>query len=521
MLNKVIILSLLCVLIYADIVHQEPTSTSKNSICTQLLQITVDENDIFDKDAQDKFLRSYLGSCIDSALLQNILNTVSQYYIDKGNITTKPYFKEQNILDGKLEISVLKGYVEDIIHSETNSSDGRIATAFLFQKGELLNLRDLETSLEMMNRVPSYSSKFSIKPGTQTGKSIVSIQTQKEAPYRLMLGAVGEKDGYENNPYLNVDLSIDNLLNINDILTFSYNGSRVQSYYQSISGTEIDYSFPLSSYVISYTWFRFKYSQAVLGLNDTYRSSGDTTGSNLKVSKILHRTQNNKLEAAFSILYKDNKNYFSNELIDVSSYKTALFQADIIDTYYQPWGEIRNILSYYRGTDWLGARDDGVFGGSADEKLQFTKFSLDTSLIYRLPIPTYQINSNAHIQYTKDLLYDNNKLRIGSYYTVRGYEASYYGNNGYYIRNDFIKSFYPNLNQYFMQSISPFVGLDYGAVKCESNTQNACGSLAGAAIGVKTAAKNLDMELTLSRGLKHTATIRPQNLFRYSLIFKY
>ncbi|MCK9454955.1 MAG: ShlB/FhaC/HecB family hemolysin secretion/activation protein [Sulfurimonas sp.] len=520
MFNKVIFLLFFSFIIYADITPRSLEKTSKKSICTKLELIRLNEDDIFDKDAQEKYLTSYLDSCIDATLLQNILNTISQLYIDKGYITTKPYYKEQNILDGELDVRVSIGYLENIVHGETNSSDGRIATAFLFQKGEPLNLRNLETSLEMMNRVPSYSSKFSIKPGTQSGKSIVAIQTQKETPYRLMIGAVGEKDGYDNNPYLNIDLSIDNLLNINDILTFRYNGSRVQSYYQSISGTEIDYSFPLSSYVVSYTWFRFKYSQAVLGLNDTYRSSGDTTGSNLKVSKMLHRTQNNKLEAAFSVQYKDNKNYFSNQLIDVSSYKTALAQVDLVDTYFQNWGQVRSILSYYRGTNWLGARDDGSILGS-DEKLQFTKYSLDTNLIYNLPIPTYQINSNAHVQYTDDLLYDNNKLRVGSYYTVRGYEASYYGNNGYYIRNDFIKSFYPSLNQYFMQSISPFVGLDYGAVKCESNTKNACGSLAGAAIGIKTAAKNLDMELTLSRGLKHTSTIRPQNLFRYSLIFKY
>lgn len=511
---------LLFFIVFAYAQEESKNQKSEEIGCIKLNQIFVDEDEIFDKTEQEELLAQYIGGCIDTLLLQDVLGIVSQFYIDKGYITTKPYYKEQNILDGKVEISVLKGYVEDIIHSETNSSDGRIATAFLFQKDEVLDLRDLETSLEMMNRVPSYRSIFSIKPGTQPGESIVEIQTQKEMPYRLMIGGVGEKDGYDNNPYLNVDLSIDNLLNINDILTFRYNGSRVQSYYQSSFGTEIDYSFPISSYVVSYTWFRYKYSQAVLGLNDTYRSSGDTTGSNLKVSKILHRTQNNKLEAAFSVQYKDNKNYFSNQLIDVSSYKTALAQVDLIDTYYRSWGELRNILSYYRGTDWLGARDDGSILGS-DEKLQFTKFSLDTNFIYNLPLPTYSINLNAHVQYTSDLLYDNNKLRVGSYYTVRGYEASYYGNNAYYVRSDLIKTFYLNLHQNYLQSISPFLGFDYGGVRCESNTQNACGSLSGAAIGFKTSSKSLDTEFTLSRGLKHSMSEELQSLFRYSLIFKY
>ncbi len=166
----------------------------------------------------------------------------------------------------------------------------------------------------------------------------------------------------------------------------------------------------------------------------------------------------------------------------MSSYKTTLAQVDLIDTYYASWGQISNTLSYYRGTNWLGARDDSIFGSGVEEKLQFTKFSFDTRLLYNLPIATYQLNSNAHIQYTNDLLYDNNKLRVGSYYTVRGYEASYYGNNAYYIRNDFIKQFYPNLSAYFLQTISPFIGLDYGSVKCETNTEGSCGSLTGVEI---------------------------------------
>lgn len=489
--------------------------------CIELQKIVIKENEIFDERAQSKLLDPYLKQCITPSLLKNLLNTISQYYIEHGYVTTKPYFPEQNILDGKLDIGVSVGNVKNIINAETNASDGRIATAFILQKGSPLNLRDLETSLEMMNRVPSYKSKFSIQPTNEVGKSNIVVQTEKMLPYRFSFGVIGEKQGYEENPYLNGDLSIDNLLNINDILTLRYNGSRVQSYYQSSSGAEVDYSFPIGSYLISYTWFQFKYSQAVLGLNDTYRSSGDTVGSNLKITKVLYRNQNNKLEVAGSIQYKDNKNYFSDQLIDVSSYKTTHVQVDLIDTYYAFWGQVSNTLSYYRGTNWLGARDDSILGNDVKEKLQFTKFSFDTRLLYNLPLATYQLNSNAHIQYTNHLLYDNNKLRVGSYYTVRGYEASYYGNNAYYIRNDFIKQFYPNLNVHFLQTISPFIGLDYGNVKCEANTEGSCGSLAGSAIGFKTAATNLDTEFSLSRGLKSSTNEKFQNLFRYSLTFKY
>jgi hemolysin activation/secretion protein len=498
----------------------QPTEHPLNdNQCIKLQRIKIHENDILSQSEKEKLEQPYLNKCINAKLLRELLHSISQIYIDKGYITTKPYLHEQNIRDGILDISVVVGKVSNIINEETNSLDGRIATAFIGQKDMPLNLRNLETALEMMNRVPSYHSKFSIVPAQQRARSIVSIETQRKIPYRFSLGAIGEKQDYEDNPYLNADLSIDNPLNINDILTLRYNGSRVQSYYQSTSGAEIDYSFVVGSYIISYTWFEFQYSQAVLGLNDTYRSSGDTVGSNLKVSKMLHRNQNNKLEIALSIQYKNNKNYFSNELIDVSSYKTTLAQIDLIDTYFASWGQLRNMLSYYRGTNWLGAKNDAAM--DSKEKLQFNKFSLDSNLLYNIPIGGLSVNTNAHIQYTKDLLYDNNKLRVGSYYTVRGYTASYYGNNGFYIRNNLSRPFYPQSSHDFLEIVSPFIGVDYGAVRCERNTPNSCGSLAGVAVGFKTEANNMDTEFTLSRGLKQVSTQDFQNLFRYSVTFKY
>jgi len=493
----------------------------KKSKCIELQHINLNEKEIFTKDEQEELFKVYLGKCIDIHLLKQILHTTSQYYISNGYITTKPYLEEQNIQDGDLDITVIKGTVEKIINKDTNKSDGRIATAFAFQKGEVLNIRDLDTALEMINRVPSYHSKFQIIPGHKKGQSIIMIETKKETPYHLSLGVLGEKQDYDDNPYLNADFSLDNPFNINDILTVRINGSSIQQYYQSTTGAEIAYSFPIASYLISYRWFEFQYSQHVIGLNDSYLANGDTIGSNLKISKVLHRNQRNKVETAFSLEYKNNKNYFENQLIDVSSYKTTLAQLDLIYNHFDSWGESRTILSYYRGTNWLGARDDSYYiNNTNDEKLQFNKFSLDENFVYNFT-HSYQLISNLHLQYTKDLLYDNNKLRVGSYYTVRGYSSSYYGNNAYYIHNDLQKTFYPNQSQAYLQTISPFFGLDYGKVQCEKNTLYSCGSLAGYGVGIKTNAKNISSEFALSRAIKRKENQGFETLFRYSLTFKY
>ncbi|MDA3946724.1 MAG: POTRA domain-containing protein [Helicobacteraceae bacterium] len=510
---------------YEEIPDKQKVPQTKVASCIRLKHIDLDENDILNHDSQDELFKDYYSQCIDSNRLKAILNDISRFYIDAGYITTKPYLKEQDVLDGQLDISVLRGYIENIVNAETKESNWKIKTAFILQKGEILNLRDLETSLEMVNRVPSSNSRFEIMPGTSQGQSIVQIKENDALPYHLQLGVTGEQAINDNNPYLTALFSIDNLLNINDILSINYNGSKVQKDYQSNLGGEVNYSFPIGSYLMEYVWFMTTYDQAVLGINDTYSTNGETKGSTLRISKIIFRNQKNKLKLAGSLQYKDTKNYFSDVLIDVSSYKTTQFQVDLTHTYLQNWGQINTTYSFYKGTDWFGARKDSFFNSEIDNtsqaKLQFTKYTLDTNIFYAFLDRSYQINSNIHFQYSPDYLYDNNKLRIGSYYTVRGYSSSYYGNNGGYIKNDLSKTFYTDIAPYAFTAISPYVGIDYGRVQCQRDNENICGALVGSALGLKTSAEHVDTDFSWNKPLSKIDGLNLSTLFRFNINVKF
>lgn len=502
----------------------ELNNTAETQECIVLNRVDLDENIIFDQESQNEVLSFYYGKCISSLLLKELVNEVSTYYLDKAYITTKAFLKPQDINDGQVDISVSKGFIEDIIDSDSNSSNWKIKSAFIFQKDELLNLRDLETSLEMLNRVPSTSAKFKIFPGNQIGSSIIKIDESSSFPLRFTLGASGEKTVEEYDPQANVELAIDNLVNINDILSLRYNSAPLQEDYQSNDGLELNYSFSLGSYLWEYTWFNITYDREVLGDIDTYNSSGDTTGSKLRVSKVLLRDQSNKLNLAFSIHHKNTKNYFQNELIEVSSYRTTLAQVNLSHTYMQEFGQIYTTYSYQMGTDWFGARDDNYFSAqeSQDEaRLQFSKHTLNANIIYYLGDRSYQYNPTINIQYSKDKLYDNNKLAIGSFYSIRGYNASYYGNSGWYIKNDFIKTLYLNLNRYFLQTLSLFVGVDYGGVKCEEDNAGACGKLFGSAIGFRINGENFGSNLTWSRAMNTIEGIEKETLLRYDINIKF
>ena len=482
-------------------------------LCVKLQQVDLhDGARLLSEGRQRKLFKAYMGRCIDGQLLQAMISDASNFYMQRGNITTRAYLKNQNIDDGQVDISILKGSIEDIVDAKTHVSNARIKTAFAFQKGKILNLRDLETSLEAMNRVRSSAAKFDIKPGHKRGTSIVEVQSRDVAsPHQLKVGLSGWNSLQGKNLLLTAELSTNNLLNINDILTFRYNGSGVQREFQSTNVGELNYSFPVASYLMELIASRFSYRQGVNGIANTYLSNGQTDGIRLRIGKILMRNQNNKLNAALSVYHKNTKNYFSKQLIAVSSYKTTLAQFDLTHTYLQDWGRLTTTYSYYRGTDWFGARTDGYISidptANNQAKLQFQKHSIDMNALYFFNDKSYQINSNFYLQYTKDLLYDNDKLTVGTDYTVRGYlNRNLYGNNAWYIKNDLVKTWPSKVSPRWLQSTSLFVGADYGQVRCERDNQSSCGNVYGVAAGLRTHGKNMTTNFVWSRPLKKNHT---------------
>ena len=517
-----------CVLLWGSCINMVFAEEEGSQSCVKLQQVDLhDDASLLSGKHQQELFAPYIGKCIEGKLLKGMLSDVSGFYMDRGDITTRAYLESQNIQDGVIRISVLRGFVGAIVDADSYAFNPAIRTAFAFQQGKTLNLRDLETALEMMNRPSSVQASFTIKPGDKPGASIVEVKAKHASPYHLKLGIGGRNNLNDRNLYFTGEFVLDNPLNINDILKVNYNGSKVQKYYQSNNGVEVNYSFPIASYLIEVVGTDFTYRQGVNGINDTYLSSGDTQGLRVRLNKLLFRNQTNKVNASMSVLHRNTKNHFSNQILEVSSYRTTLAQADLTHTYVPSWGQLTSTYSYYQGTDWFGARTDNYIsaetGAKSQAKLQFVKHSIDTNLLYYFSDKSYSFNANAHIQFTNDLLYDNDKLTVGSDYTVRGYSSfNLFGNNAWYVKNDVTKTWQPQLDASLLQSISLSVGLDYGEVTCERDNLSSCGSVVGTAVGLSSQGKNLHGNFVWSKPLKKiNQTFKMENLFIFDMTWEF
>jgi len=475
--------------------------------CIVLKNLNLSENEIVTLKDKELILKDRVGKCIDGVLLKSLLKDINSLFMNKGFVTTKAYIKQQEIKDGRVEIDIVKGEIEDIISDDISSNSFLLDTAFIGQKKRLLNLRELETSLEMINRVPSVDAKFEIKPGKSHGKSIIDVEIKEKNPIHLTLGTSGTKPLNDNNLNLTAVLSVDNPLNLNDILTYTYNGSRIQEEYQSTKGSEVNYSVAVGSYLVEFIYSDTSYRQGIEGLDGIYLSNGKTLGKQFKVSKMLFRNQFNKFESSILLNHKNTKNYFENTLIEVSSYKTTQLELDLKHTFLQTWGSLITSYSYHNGLDWFGARGDQDSSIEenlvSNEKLLFKKHTLDIELAYYFAQRKYQFNPTFHLQYSDDLLYNNDQVSIGNTYSVRGYSfLNLIGNNGWYFKNDFLRHLNINLQDNLLKQLSIFLGFDYGKVKCESNNQNNCGEIYGSALGFKTISDGLSLDFTWSKPLK-------------------
>jgi len=519
------LLLLLLLLLGCGVMTMARAQEPGNQQCVMLDRIDLDDGGILDEQRRARLFAEYLGRCIDASLLRRMLAALAQSYIELGYITTVPYLTEQNVADGQLDIRVVPGRVEAIVDKDSGRTNARINTAFAFQRGELLNLRDLETALEAMNRPPSIVARFDIKPGSRPGTSIVEVSTQNASPWHLKLGVTGRRQADREETFLTAEGAVDNPLNINDILSFRLNNNQVQQEGQSSRAGDINYSFPISRYLLEFNASHFTYRQGVQGVNVTYLADGRTKGLRAKLSRMLWRDQSQTLRGGLSVYRKDSRNYLANQLIEVSSYKTTLLQLDVVHQWLHARGDLTTTYSYYQGMDWFGARDDSFYdaqtGTPGQARLQFKKHSLNVFFKYRFSAAAYQWSTRAHRQYTRDVLFDNDKFSVGGDYTVRGYpDGSLYGNNAWYINNELTRSWEIDASASVLHTITLFGGLDYGHVRCEKDNPLSCGDLFGAALGVRSHGQRLMSSLTLAWPLKKiTAQFRRRPTLRLDMVW--
>lgn len=474
--------------------------------CVQIKTIKEDTLTLLSKSEKSNILKKYEKGCRTINELNNLTKELTTLYINKGYITSKVYFKAQKLNQGILEIIAVEGKVNDITPNKLFIENG-----FLAQRGDYLNLRELEAAIESINRLPSNNATMKIVPAQKTGMSNIEVTNN---PTNRVNGNIGvdnygtEKSGkYQGS----LNLNLDNPLGINDQFGISFNTTNKHSKPENSKGNGFVYSFPLGNRLLNILSYRkSSYKQLLrVGITD-FETKGYTDIANYNLKYKLFHNQNNRFNIGAFISRYDTENFIEDSQIETSSYALSTKGLEV-DYLFQQQGFYSLVaFSYTKGTDWFGTHNPT----SLDEK--FSYHTLDISVMKQFLQMQYSLN--GHYQYTKDSLFGNNQISIGGPYSVRGYnKEGLSGNRGYYFRNELQKTFKTKLFSLLTQTY--FITYDYGSINKDEDVDG--GILASYSIGAKYKYNDFSIQTYYATPLRKKDVIQTNKFFGVSMGYRF
>lgn len=220
---------------------------------------------------------SILGHCIGQQGLNYAVRNVQNELIKQGFITTQASLLAQDLTSGTLEITITPGRLDKVWRGEDGHPKVNVSNALVLDKGDVINLRDIETSLENFRLPQSQLTTIDIIPSInatdneQYGSSDLVV-TQKRAnriQWQLGIDDSGNKDTGQYQGTLSA--TIDRPLASNDVLNLSYthtidpwNNVDSSSNNESIYA---NYRYPYKNWQLQLTHSDYGFDQTLAGLS--------------------------------------------------------------------------------------------------------------------------------------------------------------------------------------------------------------------------------------------------------------
>ncbi len=270
---------------------------------------------------------SILGKCIGQQGLNYAMRNVQNELIKQGFVTTQASLLAQDLTSGTLEITITPGRLDKVWRGEEGHPNVNVSNALVLNKGDIINLRDIETSLENFRLPQSHSTTIDIIPSInpiedeQYGSSDLVVTQKRVNRIQWQLG-VDDSGNKDTGQYQGtVSATIDRPLASNDVLNLSYthtidpwNNVDSSSNNESIYA---NYRYPYKNWQLQLTYSDYGFDQTLAGLNEDIIYKGRSDNSAIDLQKIIHRDSKSKTIATLGGYQGTSKNFFDDIEIEV------------------------------------------------------------------------------------------------------------------------------------------------------------------------------------------------------------
>ncbi|MDN7448594.1 ShlB/FhaC/HecB family hemolysin secretion/activation protein [Burkholderia multivorans] len=428
-----------------------------------------------------EWLEHYTGQCIGKQGLDMLVKGLSQAILARGYVTTRVLLPEQDLSTGTLKFSLIPGVIRHVRFAD-DKLRGTWKTAFPTRDGDLLNLRDLEQGLEQMKRVSSQDVSMQIIPADVPGESDVVLDVKRGKPWSVVASVDNSGTRATGKLQGNLSLGIDNPLGLNDIFNVGVSqdlelgDKRLGSH-----GWNGFYSIPWGYWTATLSAYTSTYYQQIAGVNQTFIASGNSKTVDLKLNRVLSRSQNDVFGAQFRLSRRFAQSFIEDTEIPQQRRNNTFVEFGLTDRHYFGNAQFDGTLAYRQGIGAFGAHDDMLAAdGGPTYRYKMAVLDANLSVPFTIAQQPFRYVTTFHGQYTGNTLYYIDDLTIGSRYTVRGFdgETMLAASRGFYWRNE--------LQAPIGQTgMAIYGGLDYGRVWGPQPVVLVGTQLAGAVIGMK------------------------------------
>lgn len=491
---------------------QKNESAPASGPCFEINQISLQQASLITPDTQKRLVAPYINQCLSLDRINQLVRAISEWYVQRGYITSRAFLTEQNLSHGTLNITVLEGKLE-AIHLQ-GASARQLNMAFPTRAGRILNLRDIEQGMEQINRLRTTPVQIEIIPSTQPGYSIVNLTSTPEFPLTLGLNMDNSGQRSTGIGQLSGSLVGNDLLGVADRWFVSGGRSSAFSDWRDAqnfqAGVSVPYGYGLLDY--SYSWSNY-HSRFNANSFDWY-SNGDNISNRLSGSWVLFRNGEIKTGVQLGLNHYASHNWLNQTLLQSSSRKLTSLQIGFNHTQKIAGGVATLNPMLSRGMPWFDAESDK---GKSDDfpKAEFRKWSVSSS--YQRPVTQKMWwLSSFYAQWSPDRLYGSERLTIGGENSVRGYKEQYLsGDVGGYLRNELNYSLFtlPAIGE-----VSTTLALDGGWLQSDKQDRYAAGTLWGSSLGLGTRNAHVSTQLSLGIPVSYPNYLAPDRLSVYARV---
>ncbi|MEN4575681.1 ShlB/FhaC/HecB family hemolysin secretion/activation protein [Pantoea agglomerans] len=491
---------------------QKTESAPASGPCFEINQISLQQASLITPDTQKRLVAPYINQCLSLDRINQLVRAISEWYVQRGYITSRAFLTEQNLSHGTLNITVLEGKLE-AIHLQ-GASARQLNMAFPTRAGRILNLRDIEQGMEQINRLRTTPVQIEIIPSSQPGYSIVNLTSTPEFPLTLGLNMDNSGQRSTGVGQLSGSLVGNDLLGVADRWFVSGGRSSAFSDWRDAqnfqAGVSVPYGYGLLDY--SYSWSNY-HSRFNANSFDWY-SNGDNISNRLSGSWVLFRNGEIKTGFQLGLNHYVSHNWLNETLLQSSSRKLTSLQIGFNHTQKIAGGVATLNPMLSRGMPWFDAESDK---GKSDDfpKAEFRKWSVSSS--YQRPVTQKMWwLSSFYAQWSPDRLYGSERLTIGGENSVRGYKEQYLsGDVGGYLRNELNYSLFtlPAIGE-----VSTTLALDGGWLQSDKQDRYAAGTLWGSSLGLGTRNAHVSTQLSLGIPVSYPNYLAPDRLSVYARV---